>query len=239
MIMDAKEMIAKMTLEEKASILSGSDFWHTHGVERLDLPEFMMCDGPNGLRKQEGNPDHLGINGSISTVCYPTASAVASSFDTELAEKLGEVLGAECRREDVSMLLGPGLNMKRSPVCGRNFEYFSEDPYLAGKMAAALVRGVQSKGVSACPKHFAANNQEYRRMSGNSTVDERTLFEIYLAAFELMIKEADPKSIMCSYNQLNGTYLSENKYMLTDVLRDKFGFGGFVVTDWGAGKGPK
>ncbi len=237
--MNAKEMIAKMTLEEKASILSGSDFWHTHGVERLDLPEFMMCDGPNGLRKQEGKPDHLGINGSISTVCYPTASAVASSFDTDLAMKLGEVLGAECRREDVSMLLGPGLNMKRSPVCGRNFEYFSEDPYLAGKMAAALVKGVQSRGVSACPKHFATNNQEYRRMSGNSTVDERTLFEIYLTAFELMIKEADPKSIMCSYNQLNGTYLSENKYMLTDVLRDKFGFSGFVVTDWGAGKGPK
>ncbi len=232
-------MIAKMTLEEKASILSGSDFWHTHGVERLGLPAFMMCDGPNGLRKQEGNPDHLGINGSISTVCYPTASAVASSFDAAMAEKLGEVLGAECRREDVSMLLGPGLNMKRSPVCGRNFEYFSEDPYLAGKMAASLVRGVQSKGVSACPKHFAANNQEYRRMSGNSTVDERTLFEIYLAAFELMIKEARPRSIMCSYNQLNGTYLSENKYMLTDVLRDKFGFDGFVVTDWGAGKGPK
>ena len=237
--MNAKEMIAQMTLEEKASILSGSDFWHTHAVERLGLPAFMMCDGPNGLRKQEGNPDHLGINGSISTVCYPTASAVASSFDTDMAQRLGEVLGAECRREDVSMLLGPGLNMKRSPVCGRNFEYFSEDPYLAGKMAASLVKGVQSQGVSACPKHFAANNQEYRRMSGNSIVDERTLFEIYLAAFELMIKEAHPKSIMCSYNQLNGTYLSENKYMLTDVLRDKFGFDGFVVTDWGAGKDPK
>jgi beta-glucosidase len=236
--MDAREMVAKMTLQEKASLLSGSDFWHTHAVERLGLSEFMMCDGPNGLRKQEGNPDHLGLNGSISTVCYPTASAVASSFDEDLARKMGESLGDECRRENVSMLLGPGLNMKRSPVCGRNFEYFSEDPYLAGKMAAAFVKGVQSRHVSACPKHFAANNQEYRRMSGNSTVDERTLFEIYLTAFEIMIKDSDPGSIMCSYNQLNGTYLSENKYMLTDVLRERFGFNGFVVTDWGAGKGP-
>ncbi len=235
---NTKKLVAKMTLQEKASLLSGSDFWHTHAVERLGLSEFMMCDGPNGLRKQEGNPDHLGLNGSISTVCYPTASAVASSFDEDLARKMGESLGDECRRENVSMLLGPGLNMKRSPVCGRNFEYFSEDPYLAGKMAAAFVKGVQSRHVSACPKHFAANNQEYRRMSGNSTVDERTLFEIYLTAFEIMIKDSDPGSIMCSYNQLNGTYLSENKYMLTDVLRERFGFNGFVVTDWGAGKGP-
>ncbi len=237
--MDVKELVSKMTLEEKASLLSGSDFWHTQAVERLGLEEFMMCDGPNGLRKQEGESDHLGLHGSISTVCYPTASTVASTFDEELAEKLGETLGKECVREDVSMLLGPGLNMKRSPVCGRNFEYYSEDPYLAGKIAAAYIRGVQSQGVAACPKHFAANNQEYRRMSGNSTVDERTLHEVYLTAFEMAVKEGKPKSIMCSYNRLNGTYLSENKYMLTDVLRDKWGFDGFVVTDWGAGKGPK
>jgi beta-glucosidase len=156
-----------------------------------------------------------------------------------MAKKLGQTLGKECQRENVSMLLGPGLNMKRSPVCGRNFEYYSEDPYLAGKMAAAYVEGIQSEGVAACPKHFAANNQEYRRMSGNSIVDERTLHEIYLTAFEIMVKDSHPKSIMCAYNQLNGTYLSENKYMLTDVLRDKWGFDGFVVTDWGAGKDPK
>ncbi len=235
--MDARETVAKMTLQEKASLLSGSDFWHTHAVERLGLREFMMCDGPNGLRKQ-GNPDQMGRGQSLSTVCYPTANAVSASFDVEMVEKMGKTLGAECKREGVSMLLGPGLNMKRSPVCGRNFEYYSEDPYLAGKIAAAFIKGVQSQGVSACPKHFAANNQEFRRMSGNSIVDERTLFEIYLTAFEIMVKDAKPGSIMCSYNQLNGTYLSENKYMLTDVLRDKFGFEGFVVTDWGAGKGP-
>ncbi len=236
--MEVKDVISKMTLQEKAALLSGKDFWHTEGVERLGVPEFMMCDGPNGLRKQEGVTDHLGLNSSIKTVCYPTASTVASSFDVEMAKKLGQTLGKECQRENVSMLLGPGLNMKRSPVCGRNFEYYSEDPYLAGKMAAAYVQGIQSEGVAACPKHFAANNQEYRRMSGNSIVDERTLHEIYLTAFEIMVKDSRPKSIMCAYNQLNGTYLSENKYMLTDVLRDRWGFDGFVVTDWSAGKGP-
>ncbi len=235
---NTKKLVAKMTLQEKASLLSGSDFWHTQDIERLGLKAFMMCDGPNGLRKQEGEADHLGAMESIKTVCYPTASAVASSFDEEMTQKLGERLAKECKRENVDMLLGPGLNMKRSPVCGRNFEYYSEDPYLAGKIASAYIRGVQSQNVAACPKHFAANNQEYRRMSGNSIVDERTLHEIYLPAFEMAVKEGKPKSIMCAYNQLNGTFLSENKYMLTDVLRDKWGFDGFVVTDWGAGKGP-
>ncbi len=236
--MNVKDIVSRLTLQEKAALLSGSDFWHTEAVERLGLKSFMMCDGPNGLRKQVGEPDSLGVIDSISTVCYPTASALASSFDEEMMEELGQTLGDECVREDVSMLLGPGLNMKRSPVCGRNFEYYSEDPYLAGKLAAAFVRGVQSKGVLACPKHFAANNQEYRRMSGSSMVDERTLHEIYLTAFEMMVKESHPKSIMCSYNQLNGTFLSENKYMLTEVLKNKWGFDGFVVTDWGAGKDP-
>ena len=236
--MNAAELISKMTLQEKASLLSGGDFWHTQAVDRLGIKGYMMCDGPNGLRKQEGDPDHLGKKESIKTVCYPSANTLASSFDVDMEKKLGERLGEECIREHISMLLGPGLNMKRSPVCGRNFEYFSEDPYLAGKLAASFVKGVQSKGVAACPKHFATNNQEYRRMSGNSIVDERTLHEIYLQAFEILVKEAHPKSIMCAYNQLNGTYLSENKYMLTDVLRDKWGFDGFVVTDWGAGKGP-
>ena len=237
-MMDVKDLVSKMTLKEKASLLSGDDFWHTKAVERLGIPRFMMCDGPNGLRKQEDLPDNLGLNGSISTVCYPTASAIAASFDEELARCLGEAIGDECRRENVSMVLGPGINMKRSPVCGRNFEYYSEDPFLAGKMGAAFVRGVQSKGVAACPKHFAANNQEHRRMSGSSTVDERTLHEIYLSAFETVVKEAHPKSIMCAYNRVNGTYMSENKYLLTDVLRDKWGFDGFVVTDWGAVKDP-
>ncbi len=236
--MKASKLVSKMTLQEKASLLSGSDFWHTEAVERLGLKQYMMCDGPNGLRKQVGEPDHLGSRESIKTVCYPAACAVASSFDVDMAQRLGETLAKECRREEVSMLLGPGLNMKRSPVCGRNFEYYSEDPYLAGKIAAAYVKGVQSQNVAACPKHFAANNQEYRRMSGNSIVDERTLFEIYLSAFETVVRDSQPKSIMCSYNMLNGTYVSENKYLLTEVLRDKFGFEGFVVTDWGAGKGP-
>ncbi len=236
--MDVKDIVSKMTLKEKASLLSGSDFWRTEAVERLGLQQFMMCDGPNGLRKQTGEADHLGVNDSIRTVCYPTASALASSFDVDLAKELGETLGDECQRENVSMLLGPGLNMKRSPICGRNFEYYSEDPYLAGKMASAYIKGVQSKGILACPKHFAANNQEYRRMSGSSNVDERTLHEIYLTAFEMMVKESHPKSIMCSYNMLNGTFLSENRYMLTEVLRNRWGFDGFVVTDWGAGKDP-
>lgn len=225
-----------MTLEEKASYLSGKDFWHTDDIQRLDVPAFMMCDGPNGLRKQCDKGDHLGINESIKTVCYPTSSAVAASFDVELVRELGEHLGEECRRENVSMLLGPGLNIKRSPLGGRNFEYYSEDPYVSGELAAAYVKGLESRHVSACPKHFAANNQETRRMSGSSNMDERTLHEIYLAGFEQMIKKSRPHSIMCAYNQLNGVFCSENKELLTDILRNQWGFDGFVVTDWGAGK---
>lgn len=236
MTMDIEKIISQMTLEEKAGFCTGQDFWHTKAVERLGVPAVMMCDGPNGLRKQDQEGDHLGINDSISTVCYPTASAVAASFDTELAHRLGETLGEECQREKITMLLGPGVNMKRSPLCGRNFEYYSEDPYVAGKMAAGYIKGLQSRHVSACMKHFAANNQETMRMSGNSTVDERTLHEIYLAAFETAVKEAAPRSVMCAYNRLNGVFCSENKHLLTEVLRDKWGFDGFVVTDWGAGK---
>ena len=235
-MLEVKKLIEQMTVEEKASFLSGGDFWHTTAVERLGLPPFMMCDGPNGLRKQQDKGDHMGINESIQTVCFPTSSAVAASFDTELAERLGEHLGEECQREKVSMLLGPGLNMKRSPLAGRNFEYYSEDPYLSGKLAAAYVRGLQSKHISACPKHFAANNQENHRMSGSSGVDERTLHEIYLKAFEIMVRESQPHSIMCAYNKVNGTFCSENKLLLTEILRKKWGFDGFVVTDWGAGK---
>lgn len=233
---DVEEMLKEMTLEEKAQICSGRDFWHTQDIERLGIPSVMMCDGPNGLRKQEGKGDHLGINKSIETVCYPTSSAMASSFDMELLEELGKVLGVECQAEQVGMLLGPGVNMKRSPLCGRNFEYFSEDPYLAGELAAAYVKGVQSKGVAACVKHFAANSQETRRMSGSSEVEERTLHEIYLPAFEKTVKEGKTRSIMCAYNALNGTFCSENKELLTDILRKDWGFDGFVVTDWGACK---
>ncbi len=234
--MNIEQMITEMTLQEKASLCSGRDFWHSKNIDRVGVPSVMMCDGPNGLRKQKGEGDHLGINESISTVCYPTASAVAASFDTDMVQKLGETLGEECQREHVTMLLGPGVNMKRSPLCGRNFEYYSEDPYMAGSMAAAYIRGLESKHISACMKHFATNNQETMRMSGNSIMDERTLHEIYLTAFEKAVKEGKPHSIMCAYNQLNGTFCSENKYLLTDTLRDRWGFEGFVVTDWGAGK---
>jgi beta-glucosidase len=197
----------------------------------------MMCNGPHGLRKQEGEGDHLGINKSIETVCYPTAAALASSFDRDVMRQLGEALGQECQAENVAMLLGPGLNIKRSPLCGRNFEYFSEDPYLAGEMGASYVKALQSKGVAACAKHFACNNQETRRMSGSSQVDERTLHEIYLPAFEAVVKNGKARSLMCAYNAINGEFCAENKMLLTDTLREKWGFDGFVVTDWGAVKG--
>ena len=235
-ILDVEQVLAAMTLEEKAQTCSGRDFWMTQDNERLGIPKVMMCDGPNGLRKQPGEADHLGINKSIETVCYPTASAVAASFDTDMLEELGHILGQECQAEHVAMLLGPGVNMKRSPLCGRNFEYFSEDPYLAGKLAAAYIRGLQSEGVAACVKHFACNDQETRRMSGNSVVDERSLREIYLPAFELAVKEGKTRSIMCAYNATNGTFAAENKLLLTDILRTDWGFDGFVVTDWGAVK---
>lgn len=234
--MDIKKLISEMTLEEKASLCSGRDFWHSQNVDRVGIPSAMMCDGPHGLRKQKGEGDHLGINESIETVCYPTASALAASFDKELLRELGETLGEECQSEDVAMLLGPGLNMKRSPLCGRNFEYFSEDPYLAGELGAAYIQGLQSRGVAACVKHFAANNQETRRMSGSSNMEERTLHEIYLPAFEAAVKKGKTRSIMCAYNGINGTFCAENKMLLNDILRDKWGYEGFVVTDWGAVK---
>lgn len=234
--MDIKKIISEMTLEEKASLCSGRDFWHSQNVDRLGIPSAMMCDGPHGLRKQKGEGDHLGINESIETVCYPTASALAASFDRELLRELGETLGEECQTEDVAMLLGPGLNMKRSSLCGRNFEYFSEDPYLAGELGAAYIGGLQSRGVAACVKHFAANNQETRRMSGSSNLEERTLHEIYLPAFEAAVKKGKTRSIMCAYNGINGTFCAENEMLLTDILRKKWGYEGFVVTDWGAVK---
>ena len=232
--MNIENILSQMTLEEKASLLSGLDFWHTKPIERLGIPSAMMCDGPHGLRKQEGDADHLGLNVSIETTCYPTASALAASFDREVLHALGAALGRECQAEDVAMVLGPGLNIKRSPLCGRNFEYFSEDPYLTGELATAYVQALQAQGIAACVKHFAANNQETRRMSSTSNVSERALREIYLPSFEAVVKKGKTRSIMCSYNAINGTYAAENKTLLTDILRTDWGFEGFVVTDWGA-----
>lgn len=231
---NVKELVKQMTLEEKAGMCSGKDFWHLKGVERLGIPEVMVSDGPHGLRKQAAEADHLGLNESIKAVCFPTACATACSFDRELLEKMGETLGDECQAEDVSVILGPAVNIKRSPLCGRNFEYFSEDPYLASQMAAAHIKGVQSKNVGTSIKHFAANNQEYRRMSCSSEIDERTFREIYLGAFETAIKEAKPDTVMCSYNKINGEFASENHRLLTEILRDEWGYEGYVMSDWGA-----
>lgn len=231
---DVKGIIREMTLEEKAGMCSGKDFWHLKGVERLGIPEVMVSDGPHGLRKQAAEADHLGLNESIKAVCFPTACATACSFDRDLLEEMGERIGDECQAEDLSVILGPAVNIKRSPLCGRNFEYFSEDPYLASQMAAAHIKGVQSKNVGTSIKHFAANNQEHRRMSCSSEVDERTLREIYLAAFETAIKEAKPDTVMCSYNRINGEFASENHWLLTEVLRDEWRFDGYVMSDWGA-----
>ena len=233
-IKDIRNLIAKMTLEEKAGLLSGEDFWHTKPVERLGVPRSMVSDGPHGLRKQDDQADHLGINESIKAVCFPAASATAASFGPELIEKMGEALGEACQHEKLSVLLGPAVNIKRSPLCGRNFEYFSEDPYLTGVMATALIKGIQSKNVGTSIKHFALNNQEHRRMSSSSDCDERTIREIYFPAFEMAVKEAQPWTVMCSYNRINGVYASENPWLLTDVLRKEWGFEGYVMSDWGA-----
>ncbi len=231
---DLKALIAQMTLEEKASLCSGGSFWHTKAIERLGIPSVMLTDGPHGLRKQAGSADHLGINESVAAVCFPAACATASSFDTALMQKLGETLGNECQAENVSVLLGPAVNIKRSPLCGRNFEYMSEDPHLTGKLAAAYIRGVQSRHVGTSIKHFAANNQEFKRMSCSSEVSERALREIYLAGFEEAVKSARPKTVMCSYNKINGVFSAENDWLLNRVLRSEWGFDGYVVTDWGA-----
>lgn len=232
--MDIKELISKMTLEEKAGLCSGLDFWHTKPVERLGVPSVMVSDGPHGLRKQDTAGDHLGINDSIKAVCMPAACATAASFDRELIAHMGEAIGDSCQHEELAVVLGPAVNIKRSPLCGRNFEYFSEDPYLAGEMSASYINGVQSRNVGTSIKHFAANNQEHRRMSSSSNVDERTLREIYFPAFEISVKKAQPWTVMCSYNRLNGTYASEHPWLLTDVLRGEWGFEGYVMSDWGA-----
>lgn len=229
-----REIISKMTLEEKASMCSGADFWHTEAVERLGIPASMVSDGPHGLRKQDQEGDHLGVNDSIKAVCFPAGCGTAASFNRELLVQMGETLGEECQAEGVSVILGPAVNIKRSPLCGRNFEYYSEDPLVASEMAGALIHGVQSKQVGTSIKHFLANNQETRRMSSDSRVDERTLREIYLAAFEGAVKKEKPWTVMCSYNKINGTYAAQNHKYLTEVLRDEWGFDGYVMSDWGA-----
>ena len=232
--MDVKALVAQMTLEEKCGLLSGLDFWHTKPVERLGVPACMVSDGPHGLRKQAEAADHLGMNDSIEAVCMPAACATAASFDRALITASGEAIGNSCQHEKLSVVLGPAVNIKRSPLCGRNFEYFSEDPYLAGEMSAAFINGVQSKNVGTSIKHFAANNQEHRRMSASSNMDERTLREIYFPAFEISVKKAQPWTVMCSYNKINGVYASEDPWLLTEVLRNEWGFEGYVVSDWGA-----
>ncbi len=221
--MDVKKLVAQMTLEEKAGLCSGADFWRTKPVERLGIPGVMVSDGPHGLRKQDDQADHLGINDSIKAVCFPAACATAASFDTDMIRRMGEAIGDSCQHERLAVVLGPAVNIKRSPLCGRNFEYFSEDPYLAGRMAAAIIHGIQSRNVGTSIKHFAANSQEHRRMSSSSEVDERTLREIYLPAFERAVKEEQPWTVMCSYNRLNSVFASENPWLLTDVLRKEWG----------------
>lgn len=232
--MDIKALVSQMTLEEKAGLCSGLDFWHTKPVERLGVPSVMVSDGPHGLRKQDEKVDHLGVNDSIKAVCMPAACATASSFDRDLMGRMGQAIGDSCQHEKLGVVLGPAVNIKRSPLCGRNFEYFSEDPYLAGEMSAAYINGVQSKNVGTSIKHFAANSQEHRRMSSSSNADERTLREIYFPAFEISVRKAQPWTVMCSYNRINGVYASEDPWLLTDVLRKEWGFQGYVMSDWGA-----
>ena len=230
----AKELVNKMSLEEKAKLCGGKDFWTLNGIERLNLPSIMVTDGPHGLRKQAAASDHLGLNQSVKSTCFPPACLSAASWDPDLLYKMGEAIGEECIAENVAIILGPGINIKRSPLCGRNFEYFSEDPLLAGKLAASLTKGIQSKGIGTSLKHFACNNQEKARLTSNSVVDERTLREIYLSAFEEVVKSAQPDTVMCSYNMINDEYACQNKMLLTDILRDEWGFNGLVMTDWGA-----
>lgn len=232
--MDVKAIVSQMTLEEKAALCSGKNFWHLQTPERLGIEPVMVSDGPCGIRKQADAADHLGLNASVPATSYPTGSCMACSFDRALFRESGVTLGHACQAEQLSVLLGPAANIKRSPLCGRNFEYLSEDPYLTGELAASYIDGVQSQNVGVSLKHFAVNNQEYHRMSSDSVVDERTLREIYLAGFETAVRRAKPWTVMCSYNRVNGTYAAENKRLLTEILRDEWGFDGYVVSDWGA-----
>ncbi len=229
-----KSLIAQMTLAEKASLCSGQDFWHLKGIERLGIPSIMVTDGPHGLRKQAGQADHVGLNESVPATCFPTASALAATWNRDLVYQVGQALGEECRQEKVGVILGPGANIKRAPLCGRNFEYFSEDPYLTGEIAKSHIAGVQSQGIGTSLKHYAVNNQEYRRMTIDAVVDERALREIYLPGYEIAVKGAQSWTVMCAYNKINGVYACENAYLMTDILKDEWGHEGLVVTDWGA-----
>lgn len=231
--MKHEKLIEEMALEEKAALLSGKGEWQTWDFKRMGIASMYCSDGPHGIRKQAGAGDHLGLNPSLPATCFPTAATVANSWDPNLGEQIGKALGEEAKAQGVHVVLGPGLNIKRSPLCGRNFEYFSEDPYLAGKMAAGYIRGIQSQGRYACPKHFAVNSQELRRMAMNAVVDERTLREIYLTGFEIAVKEGNARALMTSYNQVNGTYANENTHLLKNILRDEWGYDGIVITDWG------
>ncbi len=232
--MKHQDIIRKMTLEDKIALCSGKDFWHTKDMPQYDLPSIMMCDGPHGLRKQEAEADMLGVNASVPATCFPTAVTTGSSWNVDLMQKIGEAIAEEALSHQVSIVLGPGANMKRNPLCGRNFEYISEDPYLAGKMAAGFIRGIEEKGVASSLKHFAGNSQETKRFTSDSLIDERTLREIYLTAFEIAVKEGKPSTVMCAYNKINGTHCSDNQELLNDILREEWGFDGMVVTDWGA-----
>lgn len=234
MVFDVEHVLAGLTLEEKASLTSGSDFWHTQGVDRAGVPAVMVTDGPHGLRKQAEDADHLGLGASVPATCFPPAAALGSTWDPALLHRVGEALGRETRANDVAVLLGPGVNIKRTPLCGRNFEYVSEDPFVAGVLGTAIVAGIQSQGVGTSLKHFAANNQETDRMRVSADIDERTLREIYLPAFEAIVKNAQPWTVMCSYNKVNGTYASQNHWLLTELLRDEWAFEGLVMSDWGA-----
>jgi len=231
---DVKEHISQMTCKEKASLCSGLDFWYLKGIERLGIPSIMVTDGPHGLRKQIGDSDQLGLTDSVPATCFPTASALAATWNRELVHQVGEALGKECRENKVGVILGPGVNIKRSPLCGRNFEYFSEDPYQSGEIAKSYIEGVQSQGIGTSIKHYAVNNQEYRRMTIDAIIDERALREIYLAGYEIAVKQAQPWTVMCAYNKVNGAYCSEHNYLMTDVLKGEWGHKGLVVTDWGA-----
>lgn len=232
--MDIQAILGQMTIEEKAALCQGQGFWFTTGNERLGVPQIMLSDGPHGLRKQDVDNPESGNNDAIKAVCYPTAAGTASSFDEAQMEEIGSLIGQAAQAEKVGVVLGPAANIKRSPLCGRNFEYFSEDPLLSGRMAAALIRGIQGQGVGASLKHFAVNNQETRRMTVSAQVSERALREIYLASFEGAVKGGHPWTVMCAYNKINGVYASENPWLLNDVLRGEWGFDGLTMTDWGA-----
>jgi len=232
--LDVHGLLSQLTLEEKAALLDGSDRWHTEPIERLGIPAVMTADGPHGLRKQSPEAALSDLHESYPATCFPPAVSLASTWDVDLVRRVGQALGDECRAEQISILLGPGVNMKRTPLCGRNFEYFSEDPFLAGELAAAFVTGVQSRGVGTSLKHFAVNSQETLRRHVSAEVDERTLREIYLPAFERVVTQAAPWTLMCSYNRINGVYAAENHWLLTEVLRDEWGFDGLVMSDWDA-----